>query len=373
MFKIPLYQPSLDGNEKTYVNDCLESNWISSKGKYITEFEKKFAEYIGARYAGAVANGTVALHLSLVAMGVGQGDEVIVPTLTFVACANAVVYTGASPVFVDSLENTWQMDPDEVRRKITTKTRAIIAVHLYGHPCEIDELAAIAKEHDLYLLEDCAEALGARYKNRLVGGFGDMSIFSFYGNKTITTGEGGMVVTNNETLYDRAVRFRGQGLAKNRQYWHEILGYNYRMTNISAAIGLAQLERLEHFISKKRRIAEWYREELKESPVQFHDATGQVMHSYWMCSILVPEPRQRDELRDYLAGKGIETRPMFYPIHTLPCYAPKFGRHKVAENLGWRGINLPSWPGLDKKQVDFICQSIFDFFKERKEGERDGQ
>lgn len=368
MFKIPLYQPTLDGNEKKYVIDCLDSNWISSKGKYISGFEEKFAEYIGVQYAAAVANGTMALHLALVAMGVGPGDEVIVPTLTFVACANAVVYTGAIPVFIDSLEHTWQMDPNEVRRKITSKTRAIIAVHLYGHPCEIDTLSSIAQEHDLYLLEDCAEALGSCYKNKLVGGFGDMSIFSFYGNKTITTGEGGMVVTNNQTLYDRAVRFRGQGLAKKRQYWHDILGYNYRMTNISAAIGLAQLERIEHFISKKRQIADWYREGLKVSPVQFHDETEQVIHSYWMCSILVPEPRQRDNLRDYLAEKGIETRPIFYPIHTLPHYASKFGRYKVAENLGWRGINLPSWPGLDKKQVDFICQAILDFFKERKDG-----
>lgn len=369
MFKIPLYQPTLDGNEKKYVNDCLDSNWISSKGKYISKFEEKFAEYIGVQYAASVANGTMALHLALIAMGIGPGDEVLVPTLTYVACANAVLYTGAIPVFIDSLEHTWQMDPNEVRRKITSKTRAIIAVHLYGHPSEIDTLSSIAQEHELYLLEDCAEALGSRYKNKLVGSFGDMSVFSFYGNKTITTGEGGMVVTNNETLYDRAVRFRGQGLAKNRQYWHDILGYNYRMTNICAAIGLAQLERVENFISKKRQIADWYREGLKASPVQFHDETELVIHSYWMCSILVPEPRQRDNLRDYLAEKGIETRPVFYPIHTLPYYASKFGRYKVAENLGWRGVNLPSWPGLDKKHVDFICQAILDFFKERKDGE----
>lgn len=364
MIKIPLYQPSLDGNEKKYVNDCIDSNWISSKGKYIMEFEKKFSEYIGVPYAITVANGTMALHLALVAMGIGPGDEVIVPTLTFVACANAVVYTGATPVFVDSLENTWQMDPDEVRRKITIKTRAILAVHLYGHPCEIDELSAIAQENGLFLLEDCAEAIGARYRNRLVGSFGDMSVFSFYGNKTITTGEGGMIVANSETLYDRAVRFRGQGLAKKRQYWYDILGYNYRMTNVSAAIGLAQLEQIEHFICKKRQVANWYREWLKAAPVQFHDEKDQVTHSYWMCSILVPEHHQRDELCDYLAAKGIETRPLFYPIHTLPYYAPKFGKYKVAENLGWRGINLPSWPGLDKNQVNFICQSIFDFYKE---------
>ena len=368
MFSIPLYQPSLDGNERKYLNDCLDSTWISSKGKYITDFEKQFAAYAGVKYASAVANGTMALHLALVVMGIGPGDEVIVPTLTYVACANAVLYTGAVPVFVDSLEQTWQMNPDEVRRKVTAKTRAIMAVHVYGHPCEMDKLTSIAKEYDLYLLEDCAEAIGARYKNKLVGSFGDMSVFSFYGNKTITTGEGGMVVTNSEVLYDRAQRLRGQGMAANRKYWHDILGYNYRMTNLCAAIGLAQLERVEYFVCKKIQIAEWYQELLSTSPVEFHRETQQVVHSYWMCSILAPDPFRRTLLYDYLAGKGIETRPLFCPIHTMPRYSQWFGRYRIAENLAYRGLNLPSWPGLTKGQVELICNCILDFFKEQYDG-----
>ncbi|MGZ8094795.1 MAG: DegT/DnrJ/EryC1/StrS family aminotransferase, partial [Methylosarcina sp.] len=230
-FTIPIYQPSLSGNEKKYVNECLDSTWISSKGRFIPEFESKFAAYTDVRYATSVSNGTVALHLALVVLGIGPGDEVIVPTLTYISSVNAIAITGAIPVFVDSVADTWQMDPDDVRRKITSRTRAIMAVHLYGHPCDMDALVAIAKEHGLFLIEDCAEAFGSLYKGRHVGSFGDIATYSFFGNKTITTGEGGMVATNDETLYDRAVHFKGQGLAKHRQYWHDVIGYNYRMSN----------------------------------------------------------------------------------------------------------------------------------------------
>lgn len=358
MAQIPVYQPSLTGNEKKYVNECLDSTWISSKGKFVSAFEEQFANYTGIKYATAVSNGTIALHLALVALGIGPGDEVIVPTLTYIASVNAVAYTGATPVFVDSLESTWQMDPEDVKRKITPRTRAIMAVHLYGHPCEMDELVAIAKSHNLFLVEDCAEAFGSLYKGRHVGSFGDISIYSFFGNKTITTGEGGMVVTNDDTLYDRAVHFKGQGLAKHREYWHDVIGYNYRMTNICAAIGLAQLEQAEDFLALKRRIAEWYRSGLKDVPVIFHPEAESVRHSYWMCSILVNDPAQRDPLRNALSEKGVETRPLFYPVHTMPMYALKYQKHPVAESLGWRGINLPSWPRLSEEQVSFICEII---------------
>lgn len=361
---IPVYQPSLNGNEKTYVMDCLDSTWISSKGKYISSFEEKFAEYIGVRHATTVSNGTVALHLALVALGLGAGDEVIVPTLTYIASVNAITYTGSTPVFVDSEESTWQISAKDVRRKITPKTRAILVVHLYGHACDMDEIMAIAREFNLFVIEDCAEALGSMYKGRHVGSFGDISTFSFYGNKTITTGEGGMVVTNDETLFDRAVHFKGQGLAKYRQYWHDVIGYNYRMTNICAAIGLAQLEQIGELLSKKRQIAAWYRERLSELPVKFHDEATNVVHSYWMCSILVDNPAFRDPMRDYLAKKCVETRPVFYPVHTMPMYSDKFQKHRVAESIGWRGINLPSWPGLTSDQVDYICKSVAGFWKE---------
>ena len=209
-FKYPVYQPSLNGNEKKYVMDCLDSTWISSKGKYISEFENKFAEYIGIEHALGASNGTVALHLALLTLGISANDEVIVPTLTYIASVNAIAYTGAKPVFVDSLPGTWQIDYNDVRRKITPKTKAIMAVHLYGHPCDMDELSAICKEHQIFLIEDAAEAFGTYYKGKHAGTFGDISIFSFFGNKTITTGEGGMVVMNDETLYKRALHLRGK-------------------------------------------------------------------------------------------------------------------------------------------------------------------
>ena len=201
---IPVYQPELSGNEKKYVNECLDTNWISAKGRFVNEFEQKTAEFLGVKHAVSVCNGTVALHLALMALGIGEGDEVILPSLTYVASANAVTYTGATPVFADSLKETWQIDPADIERKITKHTRAIMVVHLYGQPCEMNRIMEIAKEHDLFVVEDCAEAFGSTYKGKCVGGFGDISAFSFYGNKTITTGEGGMVVTNNSVLCERA-------------------------------------------------------------------------------------------------------------------------------------------------------------------------
>ena len=358
MSRIPIYQPSLSGREKEYVLDCLDSNWISSKGDYIDRFEAGFRDLVQVRHAASVCNGTVALHLALVALGMGPGDEIIVPTLTYIASVNAIAYTGATPVFVDSLRDTWQMDPADVRRKITPRTRAIMAVHLYGHPCDLQALGDIAREHGLFLVEDCAEAIGSLYQGKPVGGFGHIATFSFYGNKTITTGEGGMVVTNDQTLYERCVHFKGQGLAAHRQYWHDVVGYNYRMTNICAAIGLAQLDQVDEFIARKRQVAAWYREGLAGLGVESHGEHGDVLNTHWMCSILARDATQRDALRAHLEADGIETRPLFYPVHTMPMYSAKFQRHVVAEELGWRGINLPSWPGLTHDQVMQVCESI---------------
>lgn len=360
--KIPIYQPCLKGNEINYVMDCLESTWISSKGKYISTFENSFANYINVKHATSVSNGTVALHLALLALGIGFDDEVIVPTLTYIASVNAITYTGATPVFVDSLEDTWQMNPDDIEKKITKKTKAIMAVHLYGHACDMDKILSLCKKHDIFLIEDCAEALGTKYNNLHVGTFGDIATYSFFGNKTITTGEGGMVVTNDETLFDRAVHFKGQGLAKHRQYWHDVIGYNYRMTNIQAAIGLAQLEQIEIFLKRKKEIAEHYKQRLNIKNLTFHESAPNVVHSYWMCSILVSEASLRDPLRRHLENLGIETRPVFYPVHTMPMYSHRFQKHHVAETIGWRGINLPSFPELTDEQLDFICDSVIQFF-----------
>jgi perosamine synthetase len=358
MYKYPVYQPSLSGNEKKYVNDCLDSTWISSKGKYVQLFEEEFAKYINVKHATTVSNGTVAIHLALLALGVTTGDEVIVPTFTYIASVNSIVYTGATPIFADSVKDTWQLDIESVKKKITPKTKAIMAVHLYGHPCELDKLRELCNMHQLFLIEDCAEALGSKYNNNHVGTYGDISTFSFFGNKTITTGEGGMVVTNDATLHDRATHFKGQGLAKYREYWHDVIGYNYRMTNICAAIGLAQLEQANDFIKQKRQIAQWYKEMLQNTNVEFHNEAANCFHSYWMCSILAPNHEKRDHIRTHLKANGIETRPTFYPAHTMPMYSNKYERFVVAEDLGWRGINLPSYPLLNKEDVSFICQKI---------------
>lgn len=363
MDKIPVYQPDLSGNEKNYVVDCLDSTWISSKGKYISLFEERFADYIGVKYATSVCNGTVALHLALLVLGIGEGDEVIVPTLTYIASVNAISYVGATPVFCDSLRDTWQMNPEDVKKKITPKTKAIMAVHLYGHPCDMDALVTICKINNIFFIEDCAEAIGSEYKGRKVGTFGDISCFSFFGNKTITTGEGGMVVTNDETLYERAKHFKGQGLAQHREYWHDVCGYNYRMTNIQAAIGLAQLEKVDEFICRKREIAQKYNEAFSGSVVEFHKENKDVFHTYWMCSILVKNASDREKMREHLAQNGIETRPLFYPIHTMPMYAQKYQKHPVAEELGWRGINIPSFPLLTDCQVNYIINGIKSYFE----------
>ena len=361
--RIPVYQPDLSGNEKKYVNECLDSTWISSKGEFLQKFERRFAEATGVKRATAVSNGTVAIHLALLALGVGPGDEVIVPTLTYVASVNPILYVGAKPVFVDSVPGTWQMDPADVEKKITPRTRAIIAVHLYGHPCDMEPIMRIVREHRLLLLDDCAEAMGSRYHGQHVGSFGHMAAYSFFGNKTVTTGEGGMVVTNDETLFGRALHFKGQGLARDREYWHDVVGYNYRMTNICAAIGLAQLERLDAILERKREVARRYREALQGLPVALHPESPGVFHSYWMCSILVDNPEDRDPLREALLDAGIETRPVFYPVHTMPMYAGHFESHPVAEDIARRGINLPSWPGLAPEQIQEIAAIAGKYFQ----------
>lgn len=361
-YKYPVYQPQLSGNEKKYVNECLDSTWISSKGKFISEFENAFAEKTGVKYAASVSNGTVALHLALLTLGIKEGDEVIVPTFTYIASVNAITYTGAKAVFADSDAATWQIDPEDIKKRITPKTKAIMPVHLYGHPCDMESIMRIAKENNLFVIEDCAEAFGSKVNGKHVGTFGDISTYSFFGNKTITTGEGGMVVTNDKTLYDRAVHLKGQGLAKHREYWHDVVGYNYRMTNICAAIGLAQLENADSIIEKKRQIADWYKKYLDNSHVEIHAETENVFHSYWMVTVLLKNSDERDVLRDKLKSHEIETRPTFYPVHTMPMYSKNFHRFPVAEDIGWRGINLPSYPELNEEDVKFICEKINEFY-----------
>lgn len=357
----PVYQPLMQGREKEYVNACLDSTWISSKGEFIERFEKGFAEFTGVPHAATVSNGTVALHLALMAIGIGPGDEVILPTLTYVASANAILQAGATPVFVDSLASSWQIDPEEIKKKITSRTKAIMVVHLYGHPCPMDEILELCQKHNLLLVEDCAEAFGSYYNGSHVGSFGDVATFSFFGNKTITTGEGGMVISKHQDVHHLAKRLKSQGVSQDKHYWHDLVGYNYRMTNICAAIGLAQLEKAEEILRKKREIAKWYQNLLQELPLVTDPVVGNVVHSYWMCSILLDDPAKRDPLREYLRSKGIETRPFFYPVHQMPMYH-RLQAHPVAESLSQRGMNLPSYPGLTEQDIKAITGEIRNFF-----------
>ncbi|MCA1634749.1 MAG: DegT/DnrJ/EryC1/StrS family aminotransferase [Acidobacteria bacterium] len=360
---IPVAAPVLAGREKEYVADCMESGWISSGGKYVELFEAAFAEFCGVRHAVSCYNGTVALHLALVALGVGPGDEVIVPTLTFVATANAVTYCGARPIFVDSEPETWNLDSAQVEAKITPRTKGIIAVHLYGHPAEMDTLRAVALRHGLFLLEDAAEAHGALYKGRRAGSLGDVAAFSFYGNKIIATGEGGMVVTDDDALASRVRLLRGQGMDPQRRYWFPVIGYNYRMMNIPAAIGLAQVERADWHISRRREVAETYLLLLRDAPsLRWQAEREWARHAYWMFTVILEEeiPVSRDALMARLLELGVETRPVFYPLHQLPPYreAARGEEFPVAEGLARRGLSLPTWAGLSTNDLRYVGERL---------------
>jgi len=356
---IPVALPHFAGNEKKYVNDCMDTTWISSAGKYVNTFEKKYAEYMGMKEAIACCNGTVALHIPLLALGLGPGDEVIVPSFTYIATANAVKYCGATPVFADSLSDSWNIDPEDIQKKITAKTKGIIPVHLYGNPCDMNPIMDIAREHHLFVLEDAAECHGATYYGKKAGSFGNVSTFSFFGNKIITTGEGGMIVTNDEKLAEHMRILKGQGQDPNRRYWFTEVGYNYRMTNIEAAIGLAQLENIDLHIEGRRKVASWYFEELQDmnDVIEFQKVTDGAESVWWMFSIMLKEKANipRDLLMDRLLKDGIETRPLFYPMHQMPVYLDSSVKCPICEKLAAHGINLPTHDLLTREDVSYIC------------------
>jgi len=361
---VPVAEPDLTGNEARYLLECVESGWVSSLGPFVRRLEKEFGAYIGVPHVAAVSSGTAALHLALVALGIGSGDEVIVPSLTFVATANAVRYVGAIPVFADCDAQTWTLAPSAVASCITPRTRAIIAVHLYGHPAEMDELSRLAKGRGLFLIEDAAEAHGATYRDRPIGSLSDIAAFSLFGNKVITSGEGGLVATSDPDL-DRTVRlYRDQGLVKGNHehlhYWHPVVGFNYGMSNLQAAVAVAQLERIDHFVGRKRAIAAGYASRLENCPnVEVGQEVPWVKSSFWMSSLLVkPEaPISRDGLIEALRASGVDSRPFFYPIHTLPPYAAG-QRLAVTEDLAARGLNLPSSTRLNDDAICWISETI---------------
>lgn len=360
---IPVCEPWLAGNELKYITEAVETNWISSAGGYIRRFETLFAEKMGARFGVACANGTVALHLALATLGLEPGDEVIIPTFTMIATANAVAYLGARPVLVDSEPVTWNMDVGQVEAKITPRTKAIIPVHTYGHPVDMDALMALAEKHGLFVLEDAAEAHGAHYKGRPVGSLGDAACFSFYGNKIITTGEGGMVTTNREDVARLAWNLRDHAFSTERHFWHKFMGYNYRMTNLQAAIGLAQTEQLEKFVAARRANAAHYTRLLRQIPgIVTPPEASWATNVFWMYGILLEKEfgLTRDQLRQALARRGVETRTFFIPMHCQPIYFDRYRgeRYPVAEDLCRRGLYLPSASGLTHEDIEAVVAAI---------------
>jgi perosamine synthetase len=358
---IPISNPALVGNELKYVVDCVETSWVSSLGKYVTGFEQAFAQFCGTKYAASCSNGTTALHLALLALGVKPGDEVIVPTLTYVATANAVVYCGAVPKFVDSEPVTWNMDPSRIEELIGPKTKGIIVVHLFGHPVDMDPIMEIAERHGLFVLEDAAESPGAKYKGRTVGSIGHAATFSFFGNKIITTGEGGMITTNDPGVDAEVRRLKNHGMDPQRKYWFETVGFNYRLTNVAAAIGLAQMERIDWHLAQRRQIADWYREFLRDVPgVTWQPEMPWAHHVWWLFTVQLDDsvPFDRFELMAAMKERGVEVRQVIYPNHILPHYVNSGTSCPVAERVVERGLHLPTWAGLTRDDVRYVCESL---------------
>jgi perosamine synthetase len=361
---IPMAVPVLGDKEIAYVVDAVRTGWISSQGRYVTEFEDGFSRYCGAAHGIAVTSGTTALHLALAVLGAGPGDEVILPPITHIACINAVRIVGATPVLADCDATTWGLSPAAVQDKITARTKAIMPVHLYGHPVDLDPLLELAEERGIYLVEDAAEAHGAEYKGRRIGSLGHLTCFSFYANKIITTGEGGMIVTNDAKLAARARKLRDQAYEKERRFWHTEMGFNYRLTNVQAAIGLAQLERITEFVETRRRSAKLMNELLRDEPgITLPPEQPWAKNVYWMYSALIDRERfgmGRDELMVELKKRGIDSRPFFFPLHQQALYQKDFKgeRYPVAEGLAQKGINLPSGNELTEVDIRRIAGAI---------------
>lgn len=363
MNRISIAEPVFNGNEKKYLMECIDTGWVSANGRFINEFQEKFAEYNGSKYAIACCNGTVTLMLIMKALNIGPGDEVIMPTLTYVATANAVANCGAKPVFVDSDPNTWNVDPNAIEAAITHHTKAIIPVHLYGLACDMDAIMDISWRYGIPVIEDAAEAHGAVWNGKKVGSIGKVGSFSFFGNKIITCGEGGMILTNDDDLYQRMTLLRSQGVDPNKRYWHVIRGYNFRMTNMQAAIGLGQLENIAWHIAERRRVANTYKrlfEEKLGDYVLMQKVSSPENHVYWMTSILLSNKvkKSRDEIMAEMENRNIEMRPLFYPMHIMPVYRDRSLHLPVAERLSERGINLPSHSKLDEEKLNYIVDSL---------------
>lgn len=363
---IPVNEPLLDGNEKKYLAECIDTGWISSEGPFVARFENEFAKLVGRKHAIAVANGSLALDAAMVALGLEPGSEVIMPSFTIISCATAIIRAGCVPVVVDADPLTWNIDPGKIEQSITPRTRAIMAVHIFGLPCDMDAILDIAKRHDLRLIEDAAEAHGQNYCDRPCGSFGDISIFSFYPNKHITTGEGGMIVTDCGDLATKCTGLRNLCFIPERRFVHEQLGWNMRMTNMQAALGVAQLERLDEFVGRKRRMGRLYQKLLADVPgIQLPlRATEYAENIYWVFGIVLDDALDFDakEAMRRLTNRGIGTRPFFWPMHEQPVFRKMGLFADVAcpesERLARRGFYVPSGMALTDSQIHEVADVV---------------
>jgi len=366
--KIPVCEPLLGGRELEYVTEAVKTGWISSSGKYVTAFEEEFAKYCDVKHGIAVCNGTVAIHLALVAMGIKPGDEVIIPNFTMIATAAAVAYTGAVPVFVDADDNTWNIDAAKIEEKITPRTKAIMPVSIFGNPCDMEAIRAVAAWRGLKIVEDAAESHGAEYKGKKTGALADITAFSFFANKNLTTGEGGMVVTDDKELADKCRYFKNLCFPTTgpRNYIHQDIGFNYRMSNLHAAIGLAQVEKADEYRAMRMRNAELYKQHLKDVPgIVFQRDTAGGMNVHWMnaiCIELEQFGRSRDQVMEHLKANGIETRLLFVGMHRQPCLVKAgcdcAGNYPVTDRLTEQGLYLPSASSLTEGDISYVCEKI---------------
>lgn len=356
MDRIPIYQPFIGEEERNNVLECIDSTWISSQGKFIEEFEERVQGYTSSKHAISVCNGTVAIHLALLALDLGPGDEVITTNFTYVASTNAILYVGAKPIFVDADALSWNINTARIEEKISPTTKAILYTNVYGTPAEYYKLKKLADQYNIYLIEDAAESFGATYDSMQSGTLGDISTFSFFGNKTITTGEGGMVLTSNDELNKKMRKLKNQGNSETIRYYHDILGYNYRMTNIQASIGLAQLGKLEQILKLKSKIQQNYEDGLSDF-VTFQHVPNSAVSSYWMCSILFNSKLAKERAIHALESENIETRPFFTPIDKLPFYESS-NDCPVSNDIYERGLNIPSYPSLREEEQEKIINTL---------------
>ena len=352
----PVAEPTLENREMEYLLDAFSSTWISSRGKYIDQFENNFSQFCGTKYGVAVSNGTVAIHLALVTLGVGKGDEVIIPDLTFAATINAVLLANATPVIVDIEKDSWTISPEEIKKAITKRTKAIIPVHVYGQPCDMRSIMTIAREYGLKVIEDCAEAHGAEFGGKKVGSFGDISTFSFFANKIITTGEGGMCVTNSELLDTKMRKLRDHGMNKERSYWHDELGFNYRMTNLQAAIGCAQLEKIDSILERNSTIESNYITQLKDLGfIHFQNNLPNRNKVVWlMCCY----SDKRESIMQALTENNIDVRPFFYCLSEMPLYSKYSFSNTNALEISKKGLNLPTVKNIDFERIKLILNEL---------------